>query len=56
MGKVTRVIETDFTMLGQLIDKLGLVAVLIFLLWIEKRQSMQWQERYTALVERLIEK
>lgn len=47
--------DVDITVLSQLIDKLGLVGVLVALLWLEKRQSSEWQARYTALSEKLLE-
>jgi len=47
-------VDIEPTAFLELIDKLGLVAVLIFLLWQEKRQAIEWQNRYTALTERLL--
>jgi hypothetical protein len=46
---------SDWSFLFDLIDKLGLVAVLIFLLWQEKKSAAEWQKRYTELSEKLLQ-
>jgi len=45
---------TEFEPLLSLVDKLGLVGVLLTLLYWEKKQAAEWQARYMEVSEKLL--